>query len=210
MTTPPLDVYDVAFLAGGPERVVETAIVVLVRRGCLRVHSPGQLATAGLARWHSVEAAVLDAVGPKGRCSPSTVRWRLADDARLHDVGRRLREAGLVRRGVVGRGAGGRALIPTRAGRKVLADVGELPGVAAEAVLVARTGRSGMTDTKLRADIFEPPDTTPVIPRSRRPSRREAAEAAAYRAGVHGVTGGAGMGGGFGGGFDGGGDGSGS
>jgi uncharacterized protein (TIGR04222 family) len=50
MTAPPLDVYDIAFLAGGPNRAVETAIVALVRNGRLRVHSPGQLATAPAAR----------------------------------------------------------------------------------------------------------------------------------------------------------------
>src|SRR5918997_478829 len=74
-----LDLYDAAFLAGGPARVVDTALVALVRAGKLRIHSPGQLATADLTRRHPVEAAVLDAVGPTGHRSVDTIRWRLAD-----------------------------------------------------------------------------------------------------------------------------------
>jgi hypothetical protein len=200
VTASDLDVYDVAFLAGGSERVVDTSIVVLVRDGRLRVHSPGQLATADLTRRHPVEAAVLDAVGPTGHRSVDMVCWRLVGDDRLLAIGRRLRDRGLTRR----------SLAPSRAGRKALAEVGELSGVDAEAMRVARGGRAAMSNALLRAGIFEPPDTRPVIPRSRRPFRRESAEVAAHRAEAHGVAGGLAIGGGFdGGGFDGGGGGGG-
>ena len=47
MSTPNLDLYEVAYLAGGPDRVVDTAVVALVRSGRVRVHSAGQLATVG-------------------------------------------------------------------------------------------------------------------------------------------------------------------
>ena len=60
MTVADLDVYDVAFLAGGVPRTVDTAIVGLVLGGRLRVHFPGQLASVHLSRRHPVEAAVLD------------------------------------------------------------------------------------------------------------------------------------------------------
>ena len=98
MTAPELDVYDIACLAGGPNRVVDTALVALVRGGRLRVHSPGQLATADLSRRHPVEAAVLDAVGPTGHRSVDTICWRLVEDDRLLDIGRRLHKAGLLGR----------------------------------------------------------------------------------------------------------------
>src|SRR5829696_7391544 len=98
MTAPALDVYDIAFLTGGANRAVETAIVALVEAGRLRVHSPGQLATADLTRRHPVEAAVLDAVGPTGHRSVDTILWRLLDDDRLLEVGHRLRRKGLVGR----------------------------------------------------------------------------------------------------------------
>jgi hypothetical protein len=209
VTAPDLDVYDVAFLAGGPDRVVDTAIVTLVRRGGLRVHRPGQLATADLVRRHPVEAAVLDAVGPTGHRSVDMIRWRLVGDERILDIGRRLHDRGMAGRGLSGRRGSYHA---TRAGRRVLAEIGDLPGADTEAMRVAQGGRAGMTSKTLRADIFEPPGTTPVIPRSRRPFRRLTPEEAAYRAEYHGVAGGIAMGGAVdagGGGFDAGGGGGG-
>ena len=211
-----LDLYDIAYLAGGPDRVVDTAVVALVRSGRLRVHSAGQLATAELSRRHPVEAAVLDAVGPTGHRSVDTIRWRMIDDDRLLDVGRRLQRDHLLGRigAVFPRGRGGhRALAPTRAGKRVLHDHAERMLGDPEATRVALGGREAMTDTKLRAWIFEPPDTTPVIPPARRWTRRDYTDdpsVAAYRTGgiSHGGAYGDGAGG-FGGGFDGGGGGDG-
>ena len=84
----------VAYLAGGPERAVDAALVALVQTGRIRVHSPGRFATVGLSRRHPVEAAVLDAIGQAGHRSIDTILWRLADDERLPDVEDRLRRAG--------------------------------------------------------------------------------------------------------------------
>ena len=215
MTEPDLDLYDIAYLAGGPERVVDTAVVALVRSGRIRVHSPGQLATGDLTRRHPVEAAVLDVVGPNGHRSVDTIRWRVLEDDRLLDVGRHLHRAGLLWRigAVVPRRRGARRrLAPTRAGRRVLQEYSERSLGDAEATRVALGGRSAMGDAKLRAAIFEPPDTTPLIPRTRRPSRREIRdnpELAAEWTGTYGVAGGVYIGGTIdgGGGFDGGGGG---
>lgn len=196
MNAPELDVYDIAFLAGGPNRAVETAIVALVRSGRLRVHSPGQLATADLSRRHPVEAAVLDAVGPTGHRSIDTICWRLVEDDRLLDVGRRLHKAGLL-----GRLGGAlsvlhhdrRALAPTRAGQRVLREVGERSSLGdPEAVRVALGGREAMSDRKLRADIFERPTTT-LTPEGSRPTRHDIDHSdphlSAYRAGEAGAAG---------------------
>ena len=158
-----LDLYDVAFLAGGPARVVDSALVALVRAGKLRIHAPGQLATADLTRRHPVEAAVLDAVGPTGHRSVDTIRWRLTDDDRLLAIGRRLRSAGLI-------GRVGALLLrtlrppaPTRAGRRVLRRLGDETGWAdAEVARVALGGRAAMTDTRLRTEVFEPSSTALV------------------------------------------------
>jgi uncharacterized protein (TIGR04222 family) len=76
-----LDLYELAFLAGGTHRVVDTALVVLVESGRIRVHAPGELAVEEQTRRHPVEAAVMDAVGTQGHPSIETVRWRVADDA---------------------------------------------------------------------------------------------------------------------------------
>ncbi len=195
MTAPGLDVYDIAFLAGGPKRAVETAIVALVRGGRLRVHSPGRLATADLSRRHPVEAAVLDAVGPTGHRSIDTICWRLVEDDRLLDIGRRLHENGLL-----GRIGGAlsvlrherRALAPTRAGARVLRALGDRPALGdPEAVRVALGGRRAMTDERQRADIFEPPDTTlhPGPRRSRHDVDHSDPRLAAFRGRATGAAG---------------------
>ena len=182
------------------------------------MHSPGQLATVELSRRHPVEAAVLDVVGPKGHRSVETTSWRLLEDERLLDVGRNLQRAGLLGRlGAVLPLRGGHrdGLTPTRAGKRALQAYADRSLGDPEATRVALEGRSAMGDAKLRASIFEPPDTTPpVIPRRRRPSRREIREnpeLAAYWGGAQGVAGGIYIGGGLdgGGGFDGGGGGGG-
>jgi hypothetical protein len=166
------DLYDVAFLAGGPARVVDTAVVALVRAGRIRIASPGQLATADLTRRHPVEAAVLDAVGPTGHRSVDTVRWRLADDDRLLAISRRLRSAGLIGRlGALGL-RGHRPPTPTRAGRRVLRRLCHETGWAdAEVARVALGGRAAMTDTRLWAEVFERPSTALVPGRPGRRSR---------------------------------------
>jgi hypothetical protein len=135
MTTRP-DVYDVACLAGGPRRVVDTALVALLVTGRVRAVAPGELQVVEPRRRHPVEAAVLDAVGARGRRSA-----------------RRLRRAGLL----------GRFLGPTAAGRQALdraraADVGPVLHVALE-------GREQLSDPALRAAVLEPP-RRPALPDS--------------------------------------------
>src|SRR4051794_30363085 len=197
MTAPELDVYDIAFLAGGPNRAVATAIVALVRSGRVRVHSPGLLATADLSRRHPVEAAVLDAVGPTGHRSVDTICWRLVEDDRLLDVGRRLHKVGLLGRlGAVGSALHGdrRALAPTRAGHRALRAVGDGPSLGdAEVVRVALGGRRAMTDAKQRSDVFERPATTLGVTapghRSRHDIDHSDPQLAAYRARATGAAG---------------------
>ena len=161
MTEPrvPADLYAIAFLAGGVQRVVDTALVALVESGRVRVHAPGELAGVEPARRHPVEAAVLDAVGTGRHRSVDTIRWRLTRDERLAGLGPSLAADGLVRRRILG---GRRAWCPTRAGRKVLRELAEQPPLyraldGGSAVQVALAGREAMPDAGLRAAIFEPP-----------------------------------------------------
>ncbi len=192
-----LDLYDIAFLAGGPARVVDTAVVALLRTGRLRLHSPGQLATADLSRRHPVEAAVLDAVGPTGHRSIDTIRWRVVEDDRLLEVGRRLRRAGLLGRtaGVVGLLHGTpRALAPTHAGRRTLRTLRERPPTGdAEVMRVALGGREQMTDQRRCREIFERPHTALEPPRPGHRSRaidHSDPQLAAYRTGGTAAAGG--------------------
>ncbi|HZB21437.1 MAG TPA: TIGR04222 domain-containing membrane protein [Blastococcus sp.] len=160
MTTPGLDVYDIAYLAAGPDRVVDTALVALVETGRVRVQPPGQLTVAELARRHPVEAAVLDAVGTRGHRSVDVVRWRLADDDRVFAIGRRLVSAGLLSRWARGRRRTGRLPVPTAAGRQVLRDLAAEPPTdpasdGGTSVLVALHGRDRLSDELKRSLVFE-------------------------------------------------------
>jgi hypothetical protein len=162
-----LDVYDIAFLAGGPARVVDAALVALVETGRVRVHAPGELAVAELARRHPVEAAVLDAVGPQGHRSVETIRWRLTDDERLLALGRRLSAEGLLRsRRVWGR-EDRSPWTPTAAGRRALRRLITTPprdtvAGGTSALPVALHGREAMPDGALRAAVFERPSRRSV------------------------------------------------
>jgi hypothetical protein len=151
MTQP--DVYDVACLAGGPSRVVDTALVALLVTGRVRAVSPGELQVVDARRRHPVEAAVLDAVGGRGRRSVGTVRWRALADDRVVRLARRLREERLVGRFGGRTAAGRRALERARA-----ADVGPVLHVALD-------GPGQLTDQDLRAAVQEPP-ARPVLPGS--------------------------------------------
>ena len=210
MTGPDLDVYEIAFLAGGVQRVVDTALVALVESGRVRVHAPGELAAVRPDRRHPVEAAVLDAVGTRSHRSVDTIRWRLTGDDRLTGLGRSLASSGLLRRTLRGR----EAWSPTRAGRQALQRLAAQPPIdraldGGSAVLVALGGREAMPDPALRAAIFErpalPKATGGRLREARRPRGSEDPSIAAHQtrnavggaAAIGFIEGGAGDGGGF-------------
>jgi hypothetical protein len=159
-----LDVYEIACLAGGAVRVVDTALVALVESGRVVVTAPGELATVSLVRRHPIEAAVLDAIGPSGHRSVETVRWRLNSDERLLEVSRHLRDLGLLgAAGIVPTARRSRwRLMPTYAGRHVLHQLRDAPPIddvagGTSAMIVALCGREHMRDKALCASVFEPP-----------------------------------------------------
>jgi hypothetical protein len=155
-----LDVYDIAYLAGGPDRVVDTALVALVETGRIRVQPPGQLAVAESGRRHPVEAAVLDAVGTRGHRSVDVIRWRLGDDDRVLAVGRRLVAAGLLSRWARVRRRNGHRPVPTAEGRRTLRDLAADPPTdpasdGGTSVIVALHGRDRLSDELRRSSLFE-------------------------------------------------------
>jgi hypothetical protein len=162
-----LDVYEVACLAGGECRMIDTALVALVQSGRVTITSPGELATASLVRRHPVEAAVLDAIGPTGHRSVETVRWRLAADDRILGVCRRLRDAGLLgpAGGLVPAARRSRwRLAPTYAGRHALHELRDATpdddvAGGTDAMTVALHGREAMPDQSLCQAIFEQPSS---------------------------------------------------
>jgi hypothetical protein len=194
------DLYEVAYLAGGPRRVVETAVVALVEGGRLRVdRSTGRLHVVDPRRRHPVETVVLDALGPRGRPVCGVV-WRARSDPRLATVADGLARDGLLTR----RGAVDAREPPfwtlsglTRAGRAALRQVRQDPpsppvagGSAALAVALAGPSAWG---AELHTAVFDPPppDTVP-------PSRADA-RAARYRHVPYAGGADGGWGGGFGG-----------
>jgi hypothetical protein len=175
-----LGIYELAFLAGGAARVVDTAIVVLVETGRVRVFAPGELAVVEPGRSHPVEAAVMDAVGTRGHRSADTVRWRTAGDDRLAGLGAPLAAAGLLRRRPFARTkSDGPMWSTTKAGRQALLHAREHPPAGraldgGSALAVALDGRQAMPDPARRAEIFERP--RPPLPRTSGMPRRTRAD----------------------------------
>ena len=101
MTAAHLDLYDVAWLAGGRRRATQTAVAALAERHRVRVTDPtGDLQAVGGGATHPVEAAVLDALGARGHRGIETIVFLVRKDPRLDAV-----EQGLLRRGLLGRHA---------------------------------------------------------------------------------------------------------
>jgi uncharacterized membrane protein YgcG len=201
------DLYEIAYLAGGPRRAVEAAVVALIEDGRLRViRSIAELHVVDPRPRHPVEAAVHDAAGPRARRSIDGIVRRLRTDARLVALADGLRQAGLVsRRGGVDATAEWTwtAVGLTRAGRRALRRLRSDPPVVgrSEALAVALGGpRAWADDELMRAVVFAPP--RPYLPADPGPSVREVRRSrwGAYaHDGSAGGWAGAGWGGGFGG-----------
>ncbi|MEV7908095.1 TIGR04222 domain-containing membrane protein, partial [Streptomyces anulatus] len=97
--TAPLGPYELAYLSGGPLRVVNTAIGVLARTGALRVARGGQISLVTGARppAEAIEHAVLDALGSRGgSCSATELRRTVAEGLVMDGLRYRLLGMGLL------------------------------------------------------------------------------------------------------------------
>ncbi|MGW5734998.1 MULTISPECIES: TIGR04222 domain-containing membrane protein [Streptomyces] len=92
-----LDVYDVAYLAGGPRRVVECAVIALAERELVKLRASRIRAVGGELPGPPVERALMTAC-PAGR-SAASVCAELRDAPEVQEIGDRLAEWGLVTRG---------------------------------------------------------------------------------------------------------------
>ncbi|OLF15549.1 TIGR04222 domain-containing membrane protein [Actinophytocola xanthii] len=93
---PRVDEFDLAFLAGGPDRMVRTAVAELVRTGRLRVNRAGRLsATTDEDPSHPLESLVLRHVGGGGTNAQAVVRACVASDA-IRETSDRLTASGLL------------------------------------------------------------------------------------------------------------------
>ncbi|MGG7570860.1 TIGR04222 domain-containing membrane protein [Streptomyces sirii] len=104
------NVWEAAFLAGGPGRVVDAAVAGMHEDGLLAVGGPGVVTVRGAAARDAVEAAVVDAVLRTPGGALAAVRIEAMRSPAVQGVGDRLAARGLLRpRGWGGAGAGGRA-----------------------------------------------------------------------------------------------------
>ncbi len=168
------DVYDVAYLAGGARRAVDTAVVALVAAGHLTVdRSTGHLSAAGVPRHHWLEAAVSDGVGQRDWRTVQTLRRRLEGDGRFAGMGRRLESDGLLRRSASAshRRRTWQLVALTGEGRRTLRSLRAEPPfdrfpAGADVMAVALGGTAAMSDAALGRALFHPPAPRPA-PRER-------------------------------------------
>lgn len=130
-----LDVYDVAFLAGGARRVADSAMVALNRRGLLVVHDARVRTVDGEPPGHAVERRVYAYCGRTR--SVDAVRADLHRSLEAYEIGRRLAAWGLVK------GADRRV---TRSGRRHL----EAAGVDAGIPEYVLRGATSLLDARVR------------------------------------------------------------
>ncbi|WP_409493285.1 TIGR04222 domain-containing membrane protein [Amycolatopsis sp. cmx-11-12] len=89
-------VYELAYLAGGPDRVVDTAIAALVNRGTLRVSSLRKLQLAGPEPADPIEKAVAKAARPGHNSTTRGIRDRLRMSGPMQALAKDLEARGLV------------------------------------------------------------------------------------------------------------------
>ncbi len=89
-------VYELAYLAGGPDRVVDTAIAALVDRGTLRVSSSKQLQLTGAEPADPIERAVAKGARPGYNATTRGIRDRLRMSGPMQALGKDLEARGLV------------------------------------------------------------------------------------------------------------------
>lgn len=90
-----LGLYETAFLAGGPRRVTDTALVSLAgERRVLLAHT-GWVTVVDPQGRDELERSLIAATGPAGQAPVAAVRVALAADGPVHALGDRLADAGL-------------------------------------------------------------------------------------------------------------------
>ncbi len=163
--TRPLDVYELAYLAAGPRRAAEVAVIALIEAGVLRANrTTGELILLQRRPCSDLEAAVVDAVGSRGHRLLGAVCWRLRDDVRLTGIGQCLKEEGLLVRRAAPESLRRRwwtAVCLSGAGRRVLRQQRrQLDAAPTDALRVALSGPAAMHDRGLYVVLFDPPHLT--------------------------------------------------
>ncbi|MFH9350311.1 TIGR04222 domain-containing membrane protein [Kitasatospora sp. NPDC017646] len=93
-----LPLLDTAFLAGGPGRVFDTALVRMHLGEQVVINRSGLVTLTGAKPYDAVDQAVHDAVGPTGSRELGTLRRMVMRSAAVQEIGDRLADRGLMRR----------------------------------------------------------------------------------------------------------------
>lgn len=150
-----LDVYEIAYLCGGAERVALAAVVALQEDGRITIsRTRHRVHVARRRASQPVERAVLDAVPEAGQVLGQLLN-DVANSAAVHELINGLRQDGLVGHHSL---AGHPHL--SAAGRKARAELQESGVQVPREHRVAVLGASGIADAGLR-DVFETPDPPP-------------------------------------------------
>ncbi|WP_020672994.1 TIGR04222 domain-containing membrane protein [Amycolatopsis nigrescens] len=89
-------VYHLAYLAGGPDRVIDTAIAVLVEREQLRVATGGRVYPVGSTPAQPLEQAVISRIPKTSGMTIGTVRSLLREDEAVKRIVAELEERALI------------------------------------------------------------------------------------------------------------------
>jgi uncharacterized protein (TIGR04222 family) len=90
------DVYELAYLAGGPVRVVDTAVVTLAARGIVTVDTDHRVRLEFDLTEHPVEDAIATTLRRTGPIGLSALRSRLTSRSPVTGIGDRLAAGGLL------------------------------------------------------------------------------------------------------------------
>ena len=165
MTSPSeLDVYEIAYLCGGPQRVALAAVAAMAQDGRIKIsRTRHRVQVVHRRAGPPPERAVLDAVPASGKALGPLLD-EVAHSAAVQELTERLRRGGLVGRHSL---AGHPHL--SAAGRTARRELEDSGGQTAGERRVAVLGTTGITNAGLR-DIFETPDPPPgskLTPRTR-------------------------------------------
>ncbi|GAA4867842.1 TIGR04222 domain-containing membrane protein [Kitasatospora terrestris] len=87
--------FETAYLAGGPTRVVDLALVRMAGRGRLHLAHTGWTTVVDPQGRSRLERALIGEIGPEGQCRTAALRAALAAHPTVRDIGERLTMAGL-------------------------------------------------------------------------------------------------------------------
>ncbi|WP_035842031.1 TIGR04222 domain-containing membrane protein [Kitasatospora azatica] len=90
-----IGLYETAYLAGGPRRVVDLALVLMTGRGRLHLAHTGWTTVVDPQGRSRLERALISEIGPDGQCRTAELRESLSGHPTVTEIGVRLSLAGL-------------------------------------------------------------------------------------------------------------------